>query len=344
MSQSLSGRFARDLAIDLGTANTLVYVQGRGVAVDEPSVVAVQQGGPNSYRRIMAVGAAAKQMLGRTPGNIQAIRPLRNGVIADFKVAEEMLRYFIGQATGRQGLFRPRILCSVPSSITDVERRAVFESARAAGAREVYLVAEPMAAALGAGLPVMEATGSMIVDIGGGTTEVAVISLGGLVRHASLRIAGDQMDEAVVAWLKSQHNLIIGERLAEGIKIEMGCATSPADPRKMTVKGRDLTTGLPRQVTLHSSDLSAALADPIHKILKAIRETLASTPPEISSDIIDRGVVLCGGASLLPGLVEIFSQATGLDFVLDESPLRCVVRGAGMALEDPVLLNRVALD
>jgi rod shape-determining protein MreB len=342
MSQAL-GRLARDLAIDLGTANTLIYVQGRGVALDEPSVVAVQNGSATGYRQVVAVGEEAKRMLGRTPGSISAIRPLRSGVIADFKLAEEMLRHFIGLAIGRQGMLRPRILVSVPSGITDVERRAVFESARAAGGREIFLVSEPLAAALGAALPVMEPAGSMVVDIGGGTTEVAVISMGGLVRSASLRVAGDQMDEAIVQMLKNEHGIQIGERMAEELKITLGCAM-PQEVKSTSIRGRDVRSGTTRAVTVTNEQLRLALAKPIGKILEAVQGTLADTPPELAADLVDRGVVLCGGGAMLPGLADWFSQSTGLDFQVTEEPLSCVVRGAGMALEDPILLNRVAMD
>jgi rod shape-determining protein MreB len=342
MSQALS-RFARDLAIDLGTCNTLIYVQGRGVALDEPSVVAVQNGSATGYRQVVAVGEEAKRMLGRTPGSISAIRPLRSGVIADFKLAEEMLRHFIGLAIGRQGMLRPRILVSVPSGITDVERRAVFESARAAGGREIFLVSEPLAAALGAALPVMEPTGSCVVDIGGGTTEVAVISMGGLVRSASLRVAGDQMDEAIVQMLKNEHGIQIGERMAEELKITLGCAM-PQEVKSTSIRGRDVRSGATRAVTVTSEQLRLALAGPIRKILEAVQSTLADTPPELAADLVERGVVLCGGGAMLAGLADWFSQSTGLDFQLTDEPLSCVVRGAGMALEDPILLNRVAMD
>ena len=343
MSQAL-GRLARDLAIDLGTANTLVYVQGRGVALDEPSVVAVQKGTATGYHHVVAVGVEAKRMLGRTPDSISAIRPLRSGVIADFKLAEEMLRHFITQAIGRQSVLRPRILCSVPSGITDVEKRAVYESARAAGAREVFLVPEPLAAALGADLPVMEPTGSMVVDIGGGTTEVAVISMGGLVRSASLKTAGDQMDEAIVAMLKEQHGILIGERTAEDLKINLGSATPIEPPKTTTVRGRDGRTGTTRAITLSSEHIRHALAQPLSRILDAVKATLSETPPELAADISERGMILCGGGSKLPGIASLFQQMTGLDCVVTDEPLSCVVRGAGQALEDPILLNRVAVD
>jgi rod shape-determining protein MreB len=342
LAQGLNA-FSRDLAIDLGTANTLVYVDGRGIALEEPSVVAVRRGHGGVLGEVISVGTEAREMLGRTPGNIAAVRPLKNGVIADFRIAEAMLRTFIHKAAGRQGFFKPRILACVPSGVTEVEKRAVYESARAAGGREVYLLSEPIAAALGAGLPVMEATGSMIVDIGGGTTEVAVIAMGGLVKSASIKVAGNQMDQAILLYLKEHHKLVIGEQSAEHLKISLGCAVPFPSPRQGSIKGRDMETGVPKEVRLTSTEIGQALAEPVKCILDAIQQTLASTPPELASDILERGIVLCGGGAQLYGLADVIRETTGVDCVLDGDPLRCVVRGAGMALEEPLLLNRVAM-
>ena len=342
MGQGLNA-FSRDLAIDLGTANTLIYVDGRGIALSEPSVVAVQKGRGGVLGDVVAVGRDAWEMLGRTPGNITAVRPLRNGVITDFRVTEDMLRSFIQKAVGTKGFFKPRILACVPSGVTEVEKRAVYESARGAGGREVYLLAEPLAAALGAGLPVMEATGSMIIDIGGGTTEVAVLSMGGLVKSNSIKVAGDQMDAAIGNYIKETHGLLIGEQSAEYLKRELGCAIPFPTPKEARVKGRDIGSGVPREQTLNSLDIGQALAPCLKKILESIQQTLADTPPELASDILDRGIVLCGGGSQLHGFDKLIQETSGVECALAQDPMQCVVRGAGMALEDALLLNRVAL-
>ncbi len=338
------GRLSKDLAIDLGTANTLVYARGRGIVVDEPSVVAVRVAPTGAYTEVLAIGEEARVMLGRTPGNIAAVRPLKDGVIAAFEVAEEMIRYFILRAAGRQGLFKPRVLVCIPSGVTEVEKRAVHESARAAGAKEVFLVPEPLAAALGAGLPVMEPTGTLIVDIGGGTTEVAVISMGGLVRSRSLRVAGDHMDKAIIQAVRDHHGLIIGERTAEAVKLEIGCAAPTSQPRHTTVKGRDAETGIPRQVTLTGADIGSAVAGTLARIVEAIRETLETTPPELGADLIERGIVLCGGGAQLPEIEQVMADATGLPCSVAPDPMQCVARGAGLTLEDPVVLERLALN
>jgi rod shape-determining protein MreB len=337
------GLLSCDLAIDLGTANTLVYATGRGLVVDEPSVVAMTKGPTGVVGRVLAVGAEAKRMVGRTPGNIVAVRPLKDGVIADFEVTEAMLRYFMQQAVGRRTLKHPKVVVCIPYRITEVEKRAVQESARSAGAREVILVPEPLAAAIGAGLPVTEPIGSMIVDIGGGTTEVAVISIGGIATTTSLRVAGDAMDEAIVAYVRRRYNVLIGERTAEQIKLSIGCAAPPPERMSLVVKGRDLSSGTPRQIELTGEDTAEALQDAVAQIVEAVRSTLERTPPELGADIIDQGIVLAGGGALLRHLDDVLREATGLPVVLAEDPLRCVVMGAGECLERPELLKRVAL-
>ena len=337
---SVFGRFSSDLAIDLGTANTLVYQRGQGVVLDEPSVVALQRDGRGGGR-VLAVGQEAHRMLGRVPGTIETVRPMRDGVIADFEVAEAMLRYFIRRVHGRKRFVSPRIVICIPWGITDVERRAVRDSAQSAGAREVYLIEEPMAAALGAGLPVVDPQGNMIVDIGGGTTEVAVISLGGIVRSRSVRVGGDRMDTAVIQWLKRHHDLLIGERTAERVKFEVGCVWPPQDDRSTAVKGRDLTTGVPRTTTVHSAEICEALRDPADEIVEAVLETLERTPPELSGDIIEKGIVLAGGGALLVGLDELISEATSLPVLVAPEPKQCVVLGSGAALDNLELLQRV---
>lgn len=336
----LLGHFSTDLAIDLGTANTLVFVRNEGIVLDEPSVVAVRKDSQGP-QKVLAVGQEARQMLGRTPGSIVAIRPMRDGVIADLDVTEAMLRYFIRRVHGRRSFIRPRIVICIPFGITEVEKRAVRDSAASAGAREVYLIQEPMAAALGAGLPVTEPQGNMIVDIGGGTTEVAVISLGGIVFSKSARVAGDRMDEAVIAFIRRKHNLLIGERTAEQIKIRIGCAWPFDEERMMEVKGRDLLEGIPKTIEINSEEIRHALMEPVSEILEAVRFTLEKTPPELAADIIDQGIILAGGGALLSGLDTLLQEETGLPVIRAEDPLYCVVRGSGAALDSLDLLRRV---
>ncbi|MBR3582288.1 MAG: rod shape-determining protein [Kiritimatiellae bacterium] len=334
----LLGHFSNDIGIDLGTANTLVYVKDRGIMLREPSVVAIQQG----THRVLAVGEEAKRMLGRTPGNIVAIRPMKAGVIADFEVTEAMLRYFIRKAHNRRWVVRPRIIISVPSGITEVEKRAVRDSAEAAGAREVYLIEEPMAAAIGVGLPVQEPAGNMIVDMGGGTTEVAIISLAGIVISRSVRVGGDEMDEAIVQYLKRVYNLMIGERTAEEIKIAIGSAYPLGEEMSYEVKGRDLVAGLPKTLTITSDEVREALQEPVSAIIEAIRITLERCPPELSSDLVDRGIVLAGGTSQLRGLDKLIAEHTGLPVHVAEDPLVAVAEGTGVVLHELNFLHKVA--
>src|SRR5437588_5888979 len=334
------GLFSNDLAIDLGTATTLTFVKGKGIVSNEPSVVAVQRG-PNGVKKVLAVGKEAKEMLGRTPGNIVAVRPMKDGVIADFEVTEAMLRYFITRAHNRRTLVRPRIIICVPSGITEVEKRAVRDSALAAGAREVYLIEEPMAAAIGAGLPITEPSGNMIVDIGGGTTEVAVISLAGIVMSKSIRVGGDKMDEAIVSHIKRKYNLLIGERTAELIKMGIGNAYPTDEVLTMDIKGRDLVAGVPRTLTVSSDEIRDALAEPVNAIVEAVKVTLERTPPELAGDIADRGIVLAGGGALLKNLDALLREETGLPVFLAEDPLSSVVIGAGKALEELDILRQV---
>ncbi len=336
------GMFSNDLAIDLGTANTLVYLRGKGVVVSEPSVVAVQKDSMGQ-RKVLAVGKEAKKMLGRTPGTIVAIRPMKDGVIADFDITEEMLRYFIQKVHNRKNLVRPRIVICVPSGITQVEKRAVKESAESAGAREVYLIEEPMAAAIGAGLPITEPSGNMIVDIGGGTTEVAVISLAGVVYAKSVRVGGDKLDEALVQYLKRKYNLLIGERTAEQIKIEIGSAHPDEEVRTMEVKGRDLVTGIPKTLDVDSNEIREALSETVNTIVEAVRIALERTPPELAADIVDKGIVLAGGGALLRNLDVLLREETGLPVVIAEDPLSCVVLGSGKVLDELDLLKRVTV-
>ena len=333
------GSYAGDLAIDLGTANTLVSVRGKGIVIREPSVVAIDK----NDERILAVGIEAKRMLGRTPGNIVAVRPLKDGVIADFDVTEAMLRYFIDKASEKRYPWtpRPRVVVCVPSGVTSVEKRAVFEATIQAGARQAYLIEEPMAAAIGAGLPISEPTGSMIVDIGGGTAEIAVISLGGIVASRSVRMAGDMFDQAIIAFIKRKYNLLIGERTAEQIKIEIGSAYVLDPELTMEIKGRNLVDGLPKNIVVHSEDVRAALLECLEKITSAIKETLERTPPELSADIIDRGITLTGGGALLRGLDQLIQSETGIDVHVAEDPLDCVAKGAGAVLDHVDVLHDV---
>jgi rod shape-determining protein MreB len=336
------GLFSNDLAIDLGTANTLVYVKGEGIVCNEPSVVAVQKDNRGT-RRVHAVGVEAKRMLGRTPGNINAIRPLKDGVIADFEITEAMLRYFIQKIHNRKTLVRPRIIICVPFGITEVEKRAVRESAESAGAREVYLVEEPMVAAIGAGLPITEPAGNMIVDIGGGTTEVAVISLAGIVFSKSVRVGGDKMDEAIVQYIKRKYNLLVGERTAELVKITIGSAYPGNEIQTMEIKGRDLVAGVPKTVEITDEEIRDSILEPINQIVDAVRIGLERTPPELASDIVDKGIVLAGGGALLRNLDTLLREETGLPVMLADDPLTAVVMGAGKVLDELALLRDIAV-
>jgi rod shape-determining protein MreB len=329
----LLGLRSADMAIDLGTANTLVYVKGRGIVLNEPSVVAMTD--VKGKKQVLAVGEEAKQMLGRTPGNIHAIRPLRDGVIADFEVTEEMIKHFIRKIYRRR-LAAPQIIVCVPSGSTPVERRAIQESAESAGARRVYLIEEPMAAAIGAGLPVTEPTGSLIVDVGGGTTEVAVLSLGGIVYCRSVRVGGDKMDEAIIAYMRRSHNLLVGEGSAEKIKMEIGSACLPEDGegRTMEIKGRDLMNGVPKELVISERQIAESLAEPVGAIIEAIKVALEHTAPELASDIVDKGIVLTGGGALLGNLDLVLRHSTGLSVAIADNPLACVVLGTGRALEE----------
>ncbi len=339
---TILGWFSSDLAIDLGTANTLVYVKGRGIVLSEPSVVAISRDG-RGPDRVRAVGKAAKDMLGRTPGHIVAIRPLREGVIADFDITEAMLRYFIRRVHDRRRMVRPRIVIAVPSGITEVEKRAVRESAMLAGAREVYLIEEPMAAAIGAGLPVTEPSGNMIIDIGGGTTEVAVISLSGVVYSNSVRVGGDKMDEAIINYVKRKYNLLIGERSAEYIKIRIGTAYPTDEIDSIEVKGRDLVLGVPKTLEIKSEEVREALAEPVNAIVEAVKMALEKTPPELSADIVDKGIVLVGGGSCLKNMDVLLRETTGLPVMLAEDPLTAVAIGTGRCLDELKLLKEVTI-
>lgn len=333
--------FSADMAIDLGTANTLVYVKGRGIVLNEPSVVAITT--VKGKKQVLAVGEEAKQMVGKTPGNIQAIRPLRDGVIADFEVAEEMIKHFIRKVHNRRSFASPQIIICVPSGSTAVERRAIQESAESAGASRVFLIEEPMAAAIGAGLPVTEPTGSMVVDIGGGTTEVAVLSLGGIVFARSVRVGGDKMDEAIIAYIRKNHNLLIGDASAERIKKEVGSAhVSPGSGDvKMRIKGRDLLKGVPKEVEISQRQIAESLLEPVSAIVEAVKDALEHTAPELSADIVDKGIVLTGGGALLKNLDIVLRQATGLPVSIADDPLSCVALGTGKALEQIKTLNNI---
>ncbi|AJY76059.1 rod shape-determining protein [Paenibacillus beijingensis] len=326
------GGFSKDLGIDLGTANTLVYVRGKGIAVREPSVVALR----TDTKTIEAVGEHAKKMIGRTPGNIRAVRPMKDGVIADFETTATMIKYFIRQAQKQRSLFprHPNVMVCVPSGITAVEKRAVEDATKQAGAREAYTIEEPFAAAIGADLPVWEPTGSMVVDIGGGTTEVAVISLGGIVTSRSIRIAGDEMDEAIIQYIKRLYNLMIGERTSEQLKMEIGSAMPLETPEQIEIRGRDLVTGLPKTLSITSDEIAEALTDTVHAIVDAVKVTLEKCPPELSADIMDRGIVLTGGGALLRNLDKLLARETGMPVIVAENPLDCVAIGTGRALEN----------
>ncbi len=338
MFNKVLGFFSNDIGIDLGTANTLVFVKDHGIVLREPSVVAVQAGS----NKVLAVGDEAKRMLGRTPGNIVAIRPLKDGVIADFEVTEAMLRHFISKVHNRRRMVRPRVVIAVPSGITEVEKRAVKDSATHAGAREVYLIEEPMAAAIGVGLPVQDAAGNMVIDIGGGTTEVALISLSGIVFSRSVRVAGDELDEAIGQYMKRAYNLMVGERTAEEIKIKIGSAYKLEKEVSMEVKGRDLVAGLPKTITITSQEVREALMEPISTIVDSVRITLERCPPELSADLVDRGLILAGGGALLRGLDRLLAEETGLPVHVAEDPLSAVAEGTGKALQELNLLRRVS--
>ena len=333
MFSKLLGRLSSDMAIDLGTANTLVYVKGQGIVLNEPSVVAITDS--RDKKQVLAVGEEAKSMVGRTPGNIKAIRPLREGVIADFEVAEEMIKYFMQKVHKRRSFISPRVIICVPSGSTAVERRAIQESAESAGARSVYLIEEPMAAAIGAGLPVTEPTGSMIVDIGGGTTEVAVLSLGGIVYARSVRVGGDNMDESIISYIRRQHNLLIGEASAERIKKGIGSAMAPkeGEGKTMELKGRDLLYGVPKEISISERQIAESLAEPVSSIIEAVKMALENTAPELAADIVDRGIVMTGGGALLKNLDVVIREATGLSVIVAEDPLSCVALGTGKALD-----------
>ena len=343
MFAKLLGMLSADMAIDLGTANTLVYVKGRGIVLDEPSVVAYIE--VKGRRQVLAVGEEAKLMLGRTPGNILAVRPLRDGVIADFEVAEEMIKHFIRKVHNRRSFASPRVVIAVASGSTAVERRAIQESAEAAGARRVFLIEEPMAAAIGAGLPVTEPTGSLVVDVGGGTTEVAVLSLGGIVYSRSIRVGGDKMDEAIIGYIRRNHNLLIGESSAERIKKEIGTACPPENGEGSTVeiKGRDLMNGVPKEMRISEKQIAQSLAEPVSAIIEAIKVALEHAAPELAADIVDKGIVLTGGGALLGNLDHVLRRATGLPVSIADDPLSCVVLGTGRCLEEMKVLKDILI-
>ncbi|MDR2268030.1 MAG: rod shape-determining protein [Holosporaceae bacterium] len=341
MFSTLRGLFSSDIGIDLGTANTLVYVRGKGILLNEPSVVALAESGGKKH--VMAVGEEAKLMVGRTPGNITAIRPLKDGVIADFDVAESMIKHFINKAHNRRNFVSPQIVICIPRGSTAVERRAIQESAEGAGARRVFLIEEPMAAAIGAGLPVTEPTGSMVVDIGGGTTEVAVLSLGGIVYGNSVRIGGDRMDEAIINYIRKHHNLLVGDTTAEKIKKEIGAAVHPlkGDGKMMHIKGRDLINGIPKEIKISEHSIVDSLIEPVSAIVETVKFALENTPPELSADIVDKGIVMTGGGSLLNRLDELIRDKTGLPVSIAEDPLTCVVMGTGKVLEELDMLKKL---
>ena len=339
MLDRLANYFSNDIAIDLGTANTLVYVKGNGIVLNEPSVVAIDQ----KTRKVYAVGAEAKAMLGKTPDHIVAIRPLKDGVIADFEITEVMLREFIRKAQKKRFFIRPRIVIAVPSGITEVERRAVTDSAQNAGAREVYLIAEPVASAIGVGLPVDKPSGNMVIDIGGGTTEIAVIALNGIVTDMSIRIAGDEMDEAIVLHIKKAYNLLIGDQTAEHVKMVIGSATKLKKEEEMEIKGRDLVSGIPKTLKISSAEVREALAEPLAQIVAAVKTALEQTPPELAADIVDRGIVMTGGGSLLRGLDVLLKEETNLPINVVEDPLTCVVLGCGKVLSNLHQYERIIL-
>ena len=344
MLSRLLGMLSADMAIDLGTANTLVYVKGRGIVLNEPSVVAIAEA--KGRKQVLAVGDEAKLMLGRTPGNIQAIRPLRDGVIADFEVAEEMIKHFIRKVHNRRSFASPQVIICVPSGSTAVERRAIQESAEAAGARRVFLIEEPMAAAIGAGLPVTEPSGSMVVDIGGGTTEVAVLSLGGIVYARSVRVGGDKMDEAIIAYIRRNHNLLVGEGSAERIKKDIGTASPPEDGEgdTMEIKGRDLMNGVPKELIISERQIAEALAEPVGAIIEAVKVALEHTAPELAADIVDKGIVLTGGGALLCNLDFVLRASTGLPISIADDPLSCVALGTGRCLEELATMRDVLIE
>ncbi len=344
MFSRILGMLSADMAIDLGTANTLVYVKGRGIVLNEPSVVAIVD--TKGKKQVLAVGNEAKMMLGRTPGNIQAIRPLRDGVIADFEVAEEMIKHFIHKVHNRRRFASPQVIVCVPSGSTAVERRAIQESAESAGARRVFLIEEPMAAAIGAGLPVTEPTGSMVVDVGGGTTEVAVLSLGGIVYSRSVRVGGDKMDEAIIAYIRRNHNLLVGESSAERIKKEIGSACQPEDGEgaTMEIKGRDLMNGVPKELLISERQIAESLAEPVGAIVEAVKVALEHTAPELAADIVDKGIVLTGGGALLGNLDFVIRASTGLPVSIGDDPLSCVALGTGRCLEEMNTLKSVLIE
>ncbi|HCO19274.1 rod shape-determining protein [Gudongella oleilytica] len=334
----LTNAFTKDMGIDLGTANTLVFIKGKGIIIREPSVVAIDK----FSKQVLAVGEEAKKMIGRTPGNIVAIRPLKDGVIADFDVTQEMLKYFIRKATQKKSLFQPRVVVCVPSGVTEVEKRAVEEATIQAGAKDAFLIEEPMAAAIGAGLPVQEPTGSMVVDIGGGTTEVAVISLGGIVTSKSIRVGGDELDNYIVNYVKKEYSLMIGERTAEEVKIEIGSAMDSNELGAMDIRGRDLVSGLPKTISISSREINEALKEPVNNIIDAIKSTLEKTPPELSSDVMEMGIVLTGGGALLHNLDKLVTIETGIPVRVADSPLDCVALGTGKALESIEILKKTS--